>query len=49
MGGDQRVCLMLEGERGSGKSAVLKMLAKKCDRELVVLHMGEQIDGKVSK
>ena len=47
MDGDERVCLMVEGERSSGKSAVLKMLAEKCQREPVVLHMGEQIDGKV--
>ena len=38
---------MLEGERGSGKSAILKVLAEKCKREPVILHMGEQIDGKV--
>ena len=45
------VCVMVEGCGGCGKSALLKAYAKargySIGDNLVVIHLGEQIDGKV--
>ena len=45
------VCVMVEGCGGCGKSALLKAYAKargySIGDNLVVVHLGEQIDGKV--
>ena len=46
-----RVCVMVEGCGGCGKSALLRAYASACGyrsgENLVVIHLGEQIDGKV--
>ena len=45
-------CVLVEGVGGCGKTSLVKMLSERWAaaqrRELVVLHMGEQIDSKVS-
>jgi len=45
------VCVMVEGCGGCGKSALLRAYASACGyrsgENLVVIHLGEQIDGKV--
>lgn len=50
----ERGCVLVEGEGGSGKSVLLKVLSEQWgsgrrEGDLVVLHMGEQIDSKVIK
>jgi len=45
------VCVMVEGCGGCGKSALLRAYASACGHRsgenLVVIHLGEQIDGKM--
>ena len=43
-------CVLVEGVGGCGKTSLVRMLSERRaqSRELVVLHIGEQIDSKVS-
>lgn len=43
-------CVLLEGESGCGKSLLLQILAKRFskDNDIIIIHLGEQVDSKVS-
>ena len=43
-------CILLEGESGCGKSMLLRVLADvshMADKDVVTIHIGEQLDSKV--
>lgn len=50
--GSRSVCVLVQGPGGSGKTSLLREYAEICgysdEESLVVVHLGEQIDSKVS-
>ena len=49
--GNKGRCVLLEGESGCGKTKILRVLANMCNKgedDLVVIHIGEQLDSKAS-